>query len=158
VATGCSCGRNEGSGGAPPPFPLLSPRPYLLATSMSKVSGVISCRTRPDQPLGPQDLSPRGLDSLRLCDAVAWSEVAYGAVRAAPVRGRCIAGPRHICVGGGAWCDLGASVHGGCLRVLSCKRIPCRARPPHPINIKGQTVTFPTSCFPCLSRRRSGTF
>jgi hypothetical protein len=107
------------------PFLSSPPRLYLLATSMSNVSGVISYRTRPDQPLGPQDLhprvsdlSPRGLDSLRLCDAVAWFEVAFGAVRATPVRGRCIAGPRPICVSGGARCDLGAPVHGGCIAGL----------------------------------------
>jgi hypothetical protein len=59
------------------------------------------------------------------------------------------------------------------LRISSCKRVPCGARPPHPVNIKGhdrlrwhhpidhyffttfisQTLAFPTSCFPCLSRR-----
>jgi hypothetical protein len=64
------------------------------------------------------------------------------------------------------------------LRISSCKRIPCGARPSHPINIKGhirlrwhhpidhyffttfisQTLDYPTSCFPCLSRQRSGMF
>jgi hypothetical protein len=74
---------------------------------MSKASGVISCLTRPDQPLGPQNLHPKGAGSVPtrprlvgLCGAVAWSAAAYGAARATPVRGRCVAGPRPICVGG----------------------------------------------------------
>jgi hypothetical protein len=65
------------------------------------------------------------------------------------------------------------------LRISRCKKIPCGVRPPHHIyKYKGprpfevaspnpsllfttfisQTLAFPTSCFPCLSQRRSGTF
>jgi hypothetical protein len=78
---------------------------------------VDSGRPRPDPPLGPPDphpttpdLSPRGISSSGF-DVVVWPVAAHGEARA-PLRSRCVAGPRPGCVVDSAWCDPAAPVRG----------------------------------------------